>query len=92
MSIAINILTARIPSPRAFRVEARPPSISEDKADGLGYNRELIDAAQALRFDSVQAISISTAESNCAIRLRASGGPSPVMATGTKEVRYDAEI
>jgi len=53
----------------------------EDKAGGLGYNRGLIGAAQALRFDSALANRTQTAESNCIIGWCGSGGPSPAMAT-----------
>ncbi|MGA7620745.1 hypothetical protein [Candidatus Binatus sp.] len=74
MSTAITSLTARIPSPSATRKEARLPSIPEDKAGGLGYNRGLIGAAQALRFDSALADRPQTAESNCVIGVRGSGG------------------
>jgi hypothetical protein len=35
--------------------EARPDSKPQDKAGSLGYNRDLIGAAQALRFDSAPA-------------------------------------
>jgi hypothetical protein len=59
----------------------------QDKSGGLGYNRDLIGAAQdsSLRFGAGK--SIPTAESNRATRGCGSGGPSRVMATGIKEVR-----
>ena len=48
--IANLSLTARIPSPSISREQIQPHSISQDKSDGLGYNRDLFGAAQALRF------------------------------------------
>jgi hypothetical protein len=63
----------------------------QDKAGRLGYNRGLTGAAQALRFDSALADRSQTAESNCVIGVRGSGGPSPAMAPGTKEVRLYVE-
>ena len=47
--------TVRIPSPSISREPIQPHSISQDKSDGLGYNRDLIGAAQALRVDSAPA-------------------------------------
>jgi len=43
-----------MPSP-ILTGEVRPHSIPQDNADGLGYNRDLIGAAQALHFDSAPA-------------------------------------
>src|SRR3984957_4218838 len=85
--IANLSLTARIPSPSISREPIQPHSISQDKSDGLGYNRDLIGAAQALRFDSVpwnRYRPLNPIESNCVIGVCGSGGPSPVMATGTR--------
>jgi hypothetical protein len=45
-----------MPSPDAARDEARLDSKPQDKSGGLGYNRDLIGAAQALRFDSAPAV------------------------------------
>jgi hypothetical protein len=52
MSTAIANLTERMPSPNLKRekIPARPNA--QDIADGLGYNRDLIGAVQALRIDS----------------------------------------
>jgi hypothetical protein len=79
MSTAITSLTARIPSPSSTRDETRPPSIAQDKAGRLGYNRELIGAAQALRFDSALA--------DRARKWRAIAGDG----NSTKEVRWNVE-
>src|SRR5260370_29944102 len=68
--IANLSLTARIPSPSISREQIQPHSISQDKSDGLGYNRDLIGAAQALRFDSAPANRhqrLNPIESNCVI-------------------------
>src|SRR5208337_592435 len=81
MSTAITSLTARIPSPSATREEVRPPSMPEDKEGGLGYNRGLIGAAQALQFDWATADRPQTAELTWVIGARGSGQPSPAMAT-----------
>jgi hypothetical protein len=44
-------------SPSVTRNETRRPARKlQDKASGLGYNRDLIGAAQALRFDSAPAV------------------------------------
>src|SRR3984957_16968576 len=48
-------LTARISSPSISREQIQQHSISQDKPDGLGYNRHLIGAAQALCFESAPA-------------------------------------
>jgi len=63
----------------------------QDKSGGLGYNRDLIGAAQAPRIDSAPAKSIPGAESNRAMGVCGSGWPSRVMATGIKEVRSNVE-
>ena len=68
--IANLSLTARIPSPSISREQIQPHSISQDKSDGLGYNRHLIGAAQALCFDSAPENRyqlLNPIESNCVI-------------------------
>jgi hypothetical protein len=93
MSIAMTSLTARIASPPAICEKIRPRPLAQDKYGGLGYNRDLIGAAQALCFVRFGAgKSISTAEYDRAIGVPESGGPSRVMATGSKEVRSDVQI
>jgi hypothetical protein len=87
MSTAIINLTARIRSPRAARENVLPRACPQDKRDGLGYNRGEIVAAQALSFDFRAGKSNAIAESNRAIGVCGSVGPSQVMATGIKEVR-----
>src|ERR1700692_1287451 len=89
MSTTSRSLNPRIPSPSISREEIRPHPISQDKPDGLGYNRDLLGAAQALRFDSAPANRyqlLNPIESNCVIGVCGSGGPSPVMATGTRRL------
>jgi len=56
MSTAIIRLTARMASPTVTREELRPLSILQDKPGRLGYNRDRIGAAQALRLDSTPQI------------------------------------
>ena len=68
--IANLSLAVRIPSPSISREQIQPHSISQDKSDGLGYNRDLIGAAQALRFDSAPANRhqrLNPIDSNCVI-------------------------
>src|ERR1700720_2141382 len=71
-----------MPSPN-LTGEVRPHSIPQDNAGGLGYNRGLIGAAQALHFDSAPA-NRHQGRAQLRNRLCGSGGPSPVMATGTR--------
>jgi hypothetical protein len=54
IATAIANLTARMPSPTVTRDKSPPRSIPADKAGGLGYNRDLIGAAQAFYFGSIR--------------------------------------
>jgi hypothetical protein len=65
----IMSLTARMRSPSVNPNEPRRRTKVRDKAGGLGYNRDLIGAVQALRIDTGRADSILSAEMQCAIQM-----------------------